>query len=67
VKRSAVLIFAVSAAASIVLVVNVILLGHATTGNDPVGRLTPSSTLVRAHPSNQPRPAWPREAELPDD
>jgi hypothetical protein len=61
------LTLAVTAAALIVLVANLILLGHAMTRNDPVGRLTPSSTIVRAPAPKHPRPSPRGEAELPDD
>lgn len=55
-----------TAAAALVLVVNIILLDHATRAHDPVGRLTPSSVIVRPLPSRAPRPS-PRQGELPDD
>jgi hypothetical protein len=61
------LVFGVTAVALIVLVVNLILLGHATTSNDPVGRLTPSSMLVRVPAPNHAQPSPRRELELPDD
>ena len=55
------------AAAGIALLLNVSLLTDATPRHDPVGRLSPSSALVRVRPAT-PAPAVPRAAtELPDD
>lgn len=63
--RGALLIVVATAAAAAALIVNISLLTHVTPSSDPVGRLSPSSALVRpAAAANVPAR---RIGELPDD
>jgi hypothetical protein len=55
------------AAAGIALLLNVLLLTRATPSHDPVGRLSPSSALVRIRPATPTRIAPHVTGELPDD
>jgi hypothetical protein len=55
------------AAAGIALLLNVLLLADATPRHDPVGRLSPSSALVRVRPAPPVRAAPHATRELPDD
>ena len=55
------------AAAGIALLLNVLLLTGATPRHDPVGRLSPSSALVRVPPATPVRVIPHVTRELPDD
>jgi hypothetical protein len=62
--RAALLVLGAAAVAAVALLANVALLTHATPSRDPVGRLSPSTTLV--HPTTH-SPAAGVIGELPDD
>ena len=55
-RRALAIALAVAAAAVVALSANLVLLGYATNGNDPVGRLDPRDAVITA-PHGKPRPA----------
>jgi hypothetical protein len=44
-------VLALAAAAVVALLANLVLLGYATNGNDPVGRLSPRDGVITAPPA----------------
>ena len=63
-SRLSVTLAIVTAVAGVTLLINIALLTHATPSHDPVGRLSPSSALIR--PGTTPR-STPANRESPDD